>query len=538
MRIAFLLVLFASALAACGGDDVRAGDPPRRYPKDFTERVVMRDGLSLATDVHLPASFTPGVDRALPAILVRSPYNKQFAEPTGFKGWAAENGVALVAQDTRGRFASDGTDAVFQDDGFGRRRDGFDTVEWIAAQPWSDGKVCTMGPSALGITQTMMAPAAPPHLTCQFIVVAPSDLYEHAAFQGGVLRDELLHKWLEFQGSLLWYDLILQHPEYDDYWYDVDALAQVDRVSVPAVFVGGWFDIFSEGTLAGFRARQHDGGPGARGAQKLVMGPGDHIQTALFLNHLGPWANATVAGFDVEDLARRWFAHYLLGEANGVTTETTVRYYLMDGAQERGRWRVAEDWPPPATTYTLVLQRGGVLAAASGPVSTASFTHDPKDPVPTLGGRNLFNKSGAYDQRAFAARADRLLFVSAPLARALPVVGEVTATLQASLDGDDGYFVVQLLDVAPTGEHRLVTEGSLRAQHRGGRTKAVPVAPGAVVDYELSVYSTAWRFPAGHRVGLAVQGSNAPRLAVYPEKRAFTITTGAGSEVRLPVLRE
>lgn len=522
-------------LSACGS----ATDPQpltQSFPAFYTARVAMRDGLSLATDVYLPRRFIAGVDRPMPAILVRTPYNKNVAEPAGYKSWALANGIAMVSQDTRGRFASDGTDAVFQDDGFGARQDGYDTVEWIAAQPWSDGRICTLGPSALGITQTMMAAAAPPHLVCQFILVAPSDLYEHAAFQGGVSRDELLQKWLEFQGSLLWYDLILQHPEYDNYWTFVDALARSADVTVPAVHVGGWFDIFSEGTLATFRGRQHEGGAGARGRQKLVMGPGDHVQTALFLRHIGPDANPVVGGVDLEALGRRWFAHYLLGEANGVTGETAVRYFLMDGSQERGLWRAAADWPPPATTWTLPLGAGGALGQMGAAV-TAAFTHDPANPLPTLGGRNLFNKSGAMDQRSLAARPDRLLFVSEPLAAPADVVGEVKATLTAALDGDDGYFVVQLLDIAPGGEHSLVTEGSLRAQHRDGRTQAVAVTPGAEVSYELSVYSTAWRFNPGHRIALAVAGSNAPRLAVYPERRTVTLRLGGSSELRLPIVR-
>ncbi len=343
MRFRFFFALLL--LTACTADVSVPYQPMRHYPGMFTERVVMRDGAQLATDIHLPRPFVEGKDKPFPVMLIRSPYDKTVVEPTGLKTWAGSVGIGTVAQDTRGRFASEGTDAVFQDDGFGVRQDGYDTVEWIASQPWSNGKVCTFGPSALGITQTMMAPVNPPHLTCQFILVGPANLYLHSGYQGGVLREELTMKWLEFQEAESWLGLILAHPAYDSYWEPLNATARNKDIDVPAVHVGGWFDIFSEGTLGAYRAWQHGSGPRARGQQKLVMGPGDHIQTGLFMPHIGPAANASVAGLDVEYLAKLWFSRYLLEEENDIENEPAVRFFVMEGSQSRGEWHNAPDWP-------------------------------------------------------------------------------------------------------------------------------------------------------------------------------------------------
>ena len=541
MRFRFPVFLVSALfLVGCGSDvSSRTGDRPETFEANFTTWATMRDGVRLATDVQLPQGFEVGTSQPYPTILLRTPYGKTSGDPNLIRAWAREQGIAYVVQDTRGRASSEGIDEVFQDDGFGLRQDGYDTVEWIAEQAWSNGRVCTMGPSALGITQTLMAAANPPSLTCQFILVAPSDMYAHATYQGGVLREELITSWLEFQESDTFLDVILEHPEYGDRWEELNALERLDEIQVPAIHVGGWFDIFSEGTLTSFQRRQYEGGEGARGQQKLVMTPGDHIQTALFLTHSGPHTNRQVSRLNVKALAQRWFAHHLLDIDTGVMDEPDVRYFQMFGGREDGQWRTAVDWPPPATQWTLALHDGGKLGTASpAAAAVTGFTHDPADPLVTVGGRNLFSTSGDVNQGPLTAETQkRLLFLSGPLERDVPVAGEVTAQLAGALDGEDGHWVLQLLDVSPDGSvHKLVTEGSLRAQLRQGVTTAIPVTPGSVELYPISVYSTAWTFPKGHRIGLAISGANAPRLETYPHERAFTVHLNGDSILRLPIV--
>ena len=177
--------------------------------------VAMRDGVRLATDVYLP----PGVAEPVPAILIRTPYGiKDAGKALGLM--AGLKGYALVAQDMRGRGGSEGNDAVvFHNDGWGERRDGRDTLQWIAGQKWCNGKIATWGGSALGITQNMLAPDAPETLKAQHVLVAFSDMYRQCVFQGGAFRRELMEKWLQdnhFDPNNL--KTFLAHPKYDGFW--------------------------------------------------------------------------------------------------------------------------------------------------------------------------------------------------------------------------------------------------------------------------------------------------------------------------------
>src|SRR5262249_55793760 len=280
--------------------------------------VPMSDGIELATTVYRPKGDGP-----FPVIVARTPYNKD-----GLKGEAqrfCRNGYAFVAQDLRGRFKSKGHHAViFHNDGWNSPHDGHDTLEWIAQQAGCNGKIGSTGGSALGITQNMAAPGAPPALAAQHVVVAFSDMYSQGAYQGGAFRTGLLENWLEGTGMT---DVNLKtfvaHPRYDDFWAELNAESQAEKVRAPAVFLGGWYDIFLQGTINSFDAIHNRGGEGARGRCRLVLGPFGHGN----MTELKYPTSATKVPLCANN--RAWFDYLLKGEKNEIADEKPVHYYVM-----------------------------------------------------------------------------------------------------------------------------------------------------------------------------------------------------------------
>ncbi|MGE5297463.1 MAG: CocE/NonD family hydrolase, partial [Solirubrobacterales bacterium] len=252
-------ILIATILAA-------VASIPQRVAGKETVMLPMRDGVKLATDIHLPEGEGPW-----PTVFVMTPYSKKGVEP--FAGETAKRGYALVVQDFRGRFESEGEDwPVFLSCGWTEHQDGYDTIEWIAGQKWSNGKVGGWGMSAPGIALNMTAPSRPPHLTCCYVGVAFSDMYAQAAYQGGAFRKGLLEEWLtqcKFTPKTL--ELIRAHPNYDEFWKALDPEHLAFQVNVPTLFLGGWYDIFSAGTLNSFATINKQGGEGARGKCRLIM---------------------------------------------------------------------------------------------------------------------------------------------------------------------------------------------------------------------------------------------------------------------------
>ncbi|NOZ77613.1 MAG: CocE/NonD family hydrolase [Acidobacteria bacterium] len=474
------------------------------------------DGTPLATDVYLPPGWGPW-----PIVLIRTPYGKSGEKSTcmAFEAF----GYGCVAQDTRGRFASRGQDTVFRDDG----PDGRATVAWIAGQPWCDGAIGTFGASALGITQYMMAPGAPAALRCQIPIVATPDLYSDAMFQGGVLRHSLVVNWLSGQGSLGMLDQVLEHRLLSSWWDPVNSLKRAADVTVPALHMGGWFDIFEQGTLDAFSAFQHHGGDGARGRQYLVIGPWTH--RGFGQNTAGQLIFPDNAVINLVDLWTDFLGHWLKGDANGVDRWPAVRVYLMGAVGEPGapgnRWIDLDDWPPATVGRRLYLAAPGGLEWSVPPSGDASLTADPQDPVPTLGGANLFPDfevdgrpmgAGPYDERPIEARDDVLVFSTPPLERPLTVMGRITARIWLVPQTPDLDVAIRLTDVYPDGRSMLLCDGISRARYHLGRDREAFLTPGSPVELTVDLWSTAMVFAAGHRIRISVSGSNSPRFEVNP----------------------
>lgn len=500
----------------------------------FPATVVAPDGVTLATDVYLP-----GVSGSWPVVLQRTPYGRAGLR----EACLVFNllGYACVAQDTRGRYGSGGVDTVFRDDG----PDGRATVSWVAAQGWCNGRIGTFGGSALGITQYALAPNAPGQLVCQMPLVATPDFYHHAAFQGGALREALVHNWLAGQGNLAAYEEIRSHRLWDPWWEEVAILPQAAAIHAPALHVGGWYDIFAQGTLDAYAAAQHGGAPGARGAQYLVMGPWTH--GTLGGREAGELTYPPNAALNLVELLVSWFARWLKGSDAGVEEWPPVRAYLMGAVGENGApgnlWLSLPDWPPPARTTPLYLAAAGGLAAAAPAPAEVALISDPATPVPTLGGAELYPDlevdgrrmgAGPFDQGPIESRADVVEFTGAKLSTPLTVMGRVRAVMWVRPDTPDLDLAVRLTDVYPDGRSLLVCDGIQRARARCGDDRECLAVPGEPLELTVDLWSTAIVFNAGHRVRLVVSGSNAPRFEVNPNDGS--LPPGGGSVVAHPVI--
>lgn len=474
-----------------------------------TVMVPMRDGVKLATDIHLPEGEGPW-----PTILVMTPYNKKGLE--AFAGETGKRGYALVAQDFRGRFASEGEDfPVFLSCGWGEHQDGYDTVEWIAGQKWSNGKIGGWGISAPGIALNMTAPSRPPHLTCCYVGVAFSNMYTQAAYQGGAFRKGLLEEWLaqcKFTPKNL--ELFRAHPNYDDFWKALDPERVASQVNVPTMFLGGWYDIFAAGTLNSFVTINKQGGEAARGKCRLVMEPYGHGRSddLVFPNADHPQA---------ADMWN-WFDIWLKNDGKGIEQIPAVQYFAMgdpgDPNTPGNQWRTADAWPVPAQMVAVYLHTDKKLRlqASEELFGSLAFQCDPKNPVPTVGGANLTGSKGPKDQRPVEERPDVLLFTSPTLDRYVEITGPIKVKLWASSTTPDTDFTAKLCDIYPDGRSMIVLDGILRAGHRNSMEKSEPMEPGKIYEFEIDLWSTSLVLSPGHRVRIAISSSNSPRFELNP----------------------
>jgi predicted acyl esterase len=475
-----------------------------------TVMVPMRDGVKLATDIYLPDGKGPW-----PAILFRTPYGKGTAQ--GQAMMANQRGYAFVSQDIRGRFGSEGVDyPVFGHDGWGEHQDGYDTVEWIAAQQeWSDGKVGTVGASANGITQNMMAPSRPPHLVCQYVAVAFSSMYRQAAYQGGAFRKSLVEGWMKgnkFSPENL--KEMRAHSDYDDFCKQLDPELVAHRVNVPVLFLGGWYDIFNAGSINSFLTINKKGDKGARGKCRLVMGPYGHgsSEDLIFPNTDYPEPVNML----------NWFDIWMKKNGKGIDDIPVVQYFVMgdpaDAKNNANVWKTAEDWPVPAKIKPFYFNANGKLRPRPSKKAdtSLSYKYDPKNPVPTIGGANLVITKGPKDQRLVEDRPDVLLFTSTELKKPVEITGPVKVRLWASSTATDTDFTAKLCDVYPDGRSIIVADGIIRARHRNSMEKSELIEPGKIYVYEIDLWSTSLVLCPGHRIRVAISSSNSPRFEPNP----------------------
>jgi len=497
-----LLVLTMVATMAVAADEPQVNEAATEY------MVAMRDGVTLATNVYLPEGDGP-----FPVILTRTPYSKDGAFAFRWQQYT-KTGYAYVIQDCRGTFRSEGNYRPFDDD----KNDGFDTIKWIADQPWSNGKVGMSGASAMGITTLLAAIGNPEELVAGFVVVAPESFWEEASFINGVFKEADTTNWMRSQNAL---DQVAERKaSLEDVaeQLEKDILPNRDQIDIPIYHLGGWYDIFATGTQGNFTYLQNQGQQGARGQQKLLMGPFGHGGLKGELRYRG--GGGLLSAFKEEI---RWFDYHLKGDDNGIMEEPAVTYYQMAAAKkgdlsDKNEYRTIDNWPPPSEETRLYLHDGGKLArqAPTQAGSSTTYPFDPKNPVPTVGGANLTLPIGPMDQREISGRSDYLRFETPELEEDLSIAGPVYAELVVSTDVPDTDFVVKLVDVYPDGYEALLMDAPYRCRYRNGRApeKIAMMEPGKPTLLRIPLGGIANTFEAGHKLAVHVTSSNAPRFEV------------------------
>jgi len=461
----------------------------------------------------------PATNGAFPALFGRSPYEKALLTGAGQDG--ARRGYAIVIQNTRGRLGSEGDNLPFEADGWDGKWDGYDTVEWIVHQTWCNGKIGTFGGSAGAITQLLLAGSGNTNVISQHLTVGGPSLYFDVVYGGGILRKALVEDWLRITGfSPEALKLWVAHPDYDNYWRARELTHRYDKINAAAVHVGGYFDLFAQGTIDAFVGYQKQGGPKARGRQKLIIGPWTH---GVFTDKAGDltFPNGKRPPNNVRD-QWRWFDQTLKGVDNGIDREPAVTYYVMGDTSDTNptgnTWRTASQWPPvTAVPTSFYLHTHHVLSRArSSQAPPLSFTYEPTNPVPTIGGPELTLPAGPKDQRPIESRPDVLLFTSEPLAEPLEVTGRVRAKLWASSDARDTDFFVRLCDVYPDGRSLNICEGRIRARFHESFSTERLLKPGEIYPFDLDLWSTSIIFNKGHRLRVHVTSSSAPGFDPNP----------------------
>lgn len=518
--VSFLVLLISSSIT------------PLYAQEGFTDMVAMDDGVKLHTEVTLPAGDGP-----FPVALIRTPYNDNLME---YLQIVTGVGAAVVLQDTRGTGKSEGdADPFFSD-----RKDGQRTAQWILEQPWCDQRILMGGASALTIPEYLMAPGAPPEVICQTLAIGTPDVYGHGVFHGGAFKETDVVKWLQWTGASHKLEMLNEHRLCDAFWDPVRVQDLGSDVRAAGLHVGGWFDVFSEGTLTGFTMYRQSDDPWVSDHQYLIMGPWSHH--GLGGDQAGEIQFPPNASYEVISLALTWLGWCFQGGQTG-DPFARVQYYVMGDVNDPdapgNEWREADDWPVPFDEVPLYLAGDGGLTWEPPTPETDHafpFPFNPADPSPTKGGRNLTGKAGPYDQADLEARDDAVVFSSAVLAEPIEVTGRVFASLSVSTSGTGGDVAVRLTDVYPDGRSILVTEGIQRMRFRQGCQEESPVVPGEAVRLEVDLWSTSHVFNTGHRIRAVLTGSNHPRYELNPQVAGainLTVFSSAAepSFLRLPV---
>jgi putative CocE/NonD family hydrolase len=526
-----------------------------QYPVTFERNVAvkMRDGVTLRADIYRPKT-----DGQFPVLLQRTPYGKNDGVSFGLK--AAARGYVVIFEDVRGRYASEGEWYTFKNE----PNDGYDTVEWTATLTYSNGKVGMFGGSYVGATQMLAAITHPPHLAGICPVVTASNYHDGWTYQGGAFEQWFNESWTSglaqdtFSRAIknntnavtgMWklplttYPLFniqqlpadpaaasflapyfldwLDHPNYDDYWKRVAIEEHFGDITVPALHVAAWYDIFLGGSLRNYVGiKAHGGSEAARRGQRLLVVVGGHAGSG---RRVGEVDFGSAAAYDEDEVALGWYDYLFKGVQNEFATGKPVKIFVMGANQ----WRQEDDWPLARARDTkYFLHSGGkanslggngsLSSAAPGKESPDQFVYYPGAPVPTVGGPLCCDSEhwapGPQDQRSVEGRDAVLVYSTPPLMKDMEVTGPVSVELYAKSSAVDTDFTAKLVDVGPDGFAQNLTEGIIRARYRDSQEKPTLMTPGQVYKFTVDLWATSNVFRKGHVLRLEVSSSNFPRF--------------------------
>lgn len=531
--------------------------------------VPMRDGAKLSADIYLPA-----VETGYPVILLRTPYDNIAPRFVEIAQYFSSEGYGVVIQDVRGRFDSEGHFEPRVNEG----KDGYDTIEWIADQPWSNGKIGTMGVSYGGTVQWLAARECPPHLVTMVSTATGGMRWMHDENYMNGKFPIFQFRWLNMTGGRTmqhypfeplssnqpgvaspynfnkiirtrplkdvdkavgrtntYWRTWLEHNTYDDYWQQMSFEDYFDKVDIPALHITGWFDNCQWGEL--YMYSQMVARSQAGDKQWLLIGPWDHAGTSKPQAKLGELAFTQDAVPDLRAIHLRWFDHWLKGEDNDQDTDSKVKIFTMG----HNVWRKEATWPPQNTQpVKYYLHSGGdanTLAGdgtldTTGPQDEPSdhYIYNPEGPVPSVRDPdsplpptdvNVLTMDYRYAQR----REDTLVYSSAPLEEELEVTGTALIRLYAASDCVDTDWIALLCDVYPDGKSIPISSAVMRASYRAGADQIdspppSPISPGEVYKYSIEFLATSIVFQRGHRLRVMVTSSLYPAYDLNPNTGA------------------
>jgi len=517
----------------------------------------MRDGVKLYATV-----IRPDTQGKFPVILIRTPYNRErFENSSSFPRYAAQRGYVVIIQDVRGRYSSEGEFLPYSQE----INDGYDSVEWAAALPYSNGKVGTHGCSYLGAVQWLLATAGPPHL----IAIFPQCCFangRHFFYYGGAFslgwiswlydmipdikrrrgvevpseeeasrqRTREIWKWYRFlplkQLPLLkefcpYYYEWLDNPDDGPYWDFVNIEKKHNQIAVPAYNLSGWFDdsYGQPGAIKNFTGMRKNGKTKtAREGQKLIIGPWTHIPVfwGNLNSKIGDIDFGPEAVVDLNALVIRWFDYWLKGINNGIMDEPPIKIFVMGD----NKWRYEQEWPLKRTEFTpFYLHSQGKANYLNGDgyldreipaiESPDRYIYDPANPV-----INYIWEAGPQDQRPIEIRNDVLVYTSKPLARDLEITGPIKAEIWASSSAKDTDFLFMVTDVYPDGYSQNIhpSFGVVRARYRESESKPLLLSPGKIYKFTIGEVYTSHVFKSGHRIRISITSSYFPYIDRNP----------------------
>jgi len=502
-------------------------------------KIPMRDGVRLYGALYRPAG-----GRRFPTLLIRSIYDTQHPRYVEWARRFAQNGYAVLLQDCRGRYESEGVWHPYVDE----TDDGYDTQQWVGAQPWCDGNIGTFGISYPGFTQILPAPLRSPYVKALMPIANQEDNYGHMRYNGVLqLQNAMNFIWLGNRTKqnvarelMDWpkvyrrlplisalddiadrpfYREVILHSSFDEFWKSYSMKGKYGEVEVPAYFVTGWYDNLLHEMFKCFTGgRSQARTPEARSQSKLLVGPWTHSQIGAPLPGDVNFLPDSVV--DIPGLHLRWYDRRLKGIDNGIDREAPVRIFVMGD----NVWRGESEWPLARTQYkkyylhskgraNSLFGDGQLSLHEPGTEVADTFSYDPENPVPTLGGQTMFiEDTGPKDRRPVERRDDVLVYSTAPLAEDQEITGPISLAVYASSSASDTDFTATLVDVYSEGQAIHLCEGIVRARFRESYEEPTSIDPGKIYKFEISLWETSNVFKAGHCIRLEISSSNFPRF--------------------------